>query len=35
MKIEMDYEIIQKFINSNPVPFKKIEHNISTKEKNF
>ena len=35
MKIEMDYEVIQKFIKSNPVPFKKIEHNISTKEKKF
>ena len=31
----MDYEIIQDFIKFNPVPFKKIKHNISTKEKKF
>lgn len=35
LNITMDYEIIQDFIKFNPVPFKKIKHNISTKEKKF
>jgi len=35
IKIEIDYEIIQKFVSSNPAPSKKMEHNISLKEKKF
>ena len=35
IKLEIDYEIIQKFVSSNPAPSKKMEHNISLKEKKF
>tara|TARA_Y100001935_G_C17284162_1_gene499319 strand:+ start:175 stop:1131 length:957 start_codon:yes stop_codon:yes gene_type:complete len=35
IKIEINYEIIQEFIKNNPISFKKIEQNISLKEKKF
>ena len=35
IKIEINYEIIQEFVKSNPMPYKKIENNISAKEKKF
>ncbi len=35
IKIDINYEIIQEFIKNNPVSLKKIEQNISVKEKKF